>query len=70
MKGLLLLIVFGLAALSFTAMTAQNTNVTAEGYNWATRVCSSAHDLCKYPHELGYAAVGFGIIWLLTLLMK
>jgi hypothetical protein len=70
MKGLLLLIVFGLAALSFTAMTAQNTNVTVEGYNWATRVCSSAHDLCKYPHELAYAAVGFGIIWLLTLLMK
>jgi hypothetical protein len=51
-------------------MTAQNTNVTVEGYNWATRVCSSAHDLCKYPHELAYAAIGFGIIWLLTLLMK
>jgi hypothetical protein len=70
MKGLLLLIVFGFALLSFTAMTAGNTNVTAEGYNWATQFCSSAHGLCKYPHELAYAAIGFGVIWLLTLIMK
>ena len=70
MKGLLLIEEFGLALLSFTALTAQNTNVTVEGYNWATRICSSAHDLCKYPHELGYAAVGCGVLWLLTLIMK
>jgi hypothetical protein len=70
MKGLLLIAVFGLALLSFTALTAENTNVAAEGYNWATRICSSAHDLCKYPHELGYAAVGCGVLWLLTLIMK
>jgi hypothetical protein len=42
MKGLLLLIVFGFALLSFTAVTAENTNVAVDGYNWATRVCSSA----------------------------
>jgi len=70
MKGLLLLAVFGLALLSFTAITAGNTNVAVDGYNWATRICSSAHDLCKYPHEMGYAAVSCGVLWLLTLIMK
>ena len=70
MKGLLLILVFGLAALSFTAMTAASTNVSVEGYNWATRFCSSAHGLCNYPHESGYAAVGLGVVWLLTLIMK
>jgi hypothetical protein len=70
MRGLLLLIIVGLAASSFAAVTAANTNVTIEGHNWATRFCSSAHDLCKYPHELGYAAAGFGLIWLLTSVMK
>ena len=70
MKGLLLIIVFGLALLSFTAVTAGNTNVTVEGYNWATRVCSSAQGLCKYPHELAYSAVGCAVIWILTLIMK
>jgi hypothetical protein len=70
MRGLLLLIVFGLALLSFTAITAENTDVAVEGYNWATRVCSSAHDLCKYPQELAYAAIGCAVIWLLTLIMK
>jgi hypothetical protein len=42
MEGLLLIIVFGLALLSFTAVTAGNTNVAVEGYNWAPRICSSA----------------------------
>jgi hypothetical protein len=70
MKGLLLLIVFGFALLSFTAVTAENTNVAVDGYNWATRVCSSAQGLCKYPHELAYAAVGCAVLWLLTLIMK
>jgi hypothetical protein len=70
MKGLLLLIVFGCALLSYAAITAANTNVSVEGYNWATRFCSSAHGICQYPHELAYAAVGFGVIWLLTLIMK
>jgi hypothetical protein len=70
MKGLLLLIVLGFAFLSFTAMTAENTNVAVEGYTWATRVCSSAQGLCKYPHELAYAAVGCGVIWIVMLIMK
>jgi hypothetical protein len=70
MRGLLLIMVFGLALLSFTAVTAGNTNVAVEGYNWATRVCSSAQGLCKYPHELAYAAVGCAVIWIVTLIMK
>jgi hypothetical protein len=70
MRGLLLIIVFGLALLSFTAVTAGNTNVAVEGYNWATRVCSSAQGLCRYPHELAYAAVGCAVIWIVTLIMK
>jgi hypothetical protein len=69
MKTLLLLIVLALAALSFTAMTAEHTNVTIDGYNWATKFCSSAHGACKYPHEIGYAALGFGVFWLLVLIM-
>jgi hypothetical protein len=70
MRGLLLIIVFGLALLSFTAVTAGNTNVAVEGYNWATRICSSAQGLCRYPHELAYAAVGCAVIWIVTLIMK
>jgi hypothetical protein len=70
MKMLLLLVIFGLAALSFTAATAENTNVAFEGYNWATRFCSSAHGVCKYPHEIGYVAVGLAVIWLLMVIMK
>jgi hypothetical protein len=70
MKGLLLLLVFALALLSYTALTAEHTNVTLEGYNWATNVCSSAHGLCKYPYELGYAALGSAVLWLLMLIMK
>jgi hypothetical protein len=70
MRGLLLLIIIGLAASSFAAVTAANTNVIVEGQNWATQFCSSAHDLCKYPHELGYAAAGLGVIWLLMTIMK
>jgi len=70
MKGFLLLVVVGLAVLSFIAITAENTNVSVEGYNWATRICSSAHDLCKYPHELGYTAVGCTVLWLLMVIMK
>jgi hypothetical protein len=70
MKMLLLLVIFGLAALSFTAMTAESTNVGLEGYNWATRFCSSAYGVCKYQHEIGYAAVGLGVIWLLMSIMK
>jgi hypothetical protein len=70
MKGLLLIAVFGLALLSFTAITAEHTNVALEGYSWANKICSSAHDLCKYPHEIGYAAVACGVLWLLTLLVK
>jgi hypothetical protein len=70
MRGLLLIIIVGLAALSFAAVTAGNTNVTVEGYNWATRICSSARDLCRYPNELGYAAAGVGVIWLLTSIIK
>jgi hypothetical protein len=51
---------------SFTAVTAGNTNVDVEGYNWATRICSSAQGLCKYPHDLAYAAVGCAVVWILT----
>jgi hypothetical protein len=70
MKPLLALAVFCFAALSYAAIVAESTNIAVEGYNWATRFCSSAHDLCKYPHELAYAAVACGILWLATLVMK
>jgi hypothetical protein len=70
MSEFLLIAMFALALLSFTAVTAENTNVALEGYTWATKICSSAHDLCKYPHELGYAAVAYGMLWLLTLIMS
>jgi hypothetical protein len=70
MKWLLLIIVFGLALLSFTAVTAGNINVAVEGYSWATRICSSAQGLCKYPHELAYAAVSCAAVWILMIIMK
>ena len=70
MKGLLLLAIVALAFMSFTAVIAENTNISVDGYNWATRICSSAHGLCKNSHELGYAAVGCGLLWLLMLIMK
>jgi hypothetical protein len=70
MKGFLLIAAFAFALLSFTAVTAENTNVALEGYSWATKICSSAHDVCKYPHELGYAAIACGVLWLLTSIMK
>ena len=70
MKALLLFLVLVLAALSFVAVTAENTVVSLDGYNWATRFCSYAHGICRYPEQLGYSAAGCGVLWLLVLLMK
>ena len=70
MKGLLLLLLVALAFLSYTAMTAQHTNVSLEGFSWATKICSQAHGLCKDPNELAYGAVGCGVLWLVMLVMK
>jgi hypothetical protein len=70
MKGLLLILAFALAALSLTAVVADHTNVAVDGYNWATRACSSAYGLCKYSRESTYAAVGCGVLWVLLMLVK
>ena len=70
MKMLLLLIVLVSAVVSYAAFTAQNTNITLEGYNWATRFCSSAHGLCAYPQDLAYTAIGFAVLWIVMMLLK
>ena len=69
MKMLLLLAVLILAGLSFAGVTAENTVVALDGSNWATRFCSSAHVLCRYPLQLGYSAAACGVLWLTTLLL-
>jgi hypothetical protein len=68
MKGLILLLVIILAAISFTAITANNTNVVLEGHNWATKACSSAPSLCHYPYQVAYGAIGLTVLWIVMVL--
>ena len=66
MANLILLIAILLAGTSYASFTAKRTAVFTEGGNWATSFCSSAHELCKYPYEMAYAAAALIGLWLLV----
>ncbi len=65
MAGFILLIAILLAVTSYAAFTAREVALHSDGPNWATNVCSSAHQLCHYPYEMACAAAGLAALWLL-----
>jgi hypothetical protein len=65
MAGLLLLIATLLAFASYTSYTAKSAIAASDGLNWATNVCSSIPQFCKYPHEMAYTAAGLAGLWVL-----
>jgi hypothetical protein len=64
MANVILLIAILLAGASYTSFTARNAAVS-DGPNWATNICSSAHQFCQYPYQMAYAAAGLTAFWLL-----
>jgi hypothetical protein len=64
MANFILLIAILLAAVSFTSFTARDASDASDGPNWAVNMCSSAHQLCQYPQQITYAAVGLAALWL------
>jgi hypothetical protein len=62
MARLSFLIAVVLGALSFTAYTAQQTNIPVDGYNWATKFCSSSRLFCQDPKISGIGAIAFAVL--------
>jgi hypothetical protein len=65
MAGFVLLVAILLAATSYTTFTARSVALHSHGPNWATNLCSSAHQLCQYPDQMAYAAASLAALWVL-----
>jgi predicted ribosomally synthesized peptide with SipW-like signal peptide len=65
MAGFILLIAILLAGASYASFTARSAVTNSYEPNWATNLCSQAHQLCQYPYEMAYAAAGLTALWLL-----